>query len=95
MYPQFSETALFFPHLYSQSNGNDVTRIKSGTPTLKGQSELGHLLYKYVGRYDVNNLKVSISGDQNKGNSHVNAVYTFSFYRSEMTHSLPSAWACI
>lgn len=91
MYPQLSETALFFPHLYPQSNGDDVIHIKSDTPTLKGQSELGHLLNKYVARYDVNNLKVSISGDQNKGNSHVNAVYNFSFSRSEMTHSSPSA----
>lgn len=77
MYAQLSETAPFFPHQCPHSNGDDVIHIKSDTPTLKGQSELGHLLYKYMGRSVVNNLKVGISGDQNKEHSHVRAALCF------------------
>lgn len=73
--PSFQKQPLsFFPHLHPQCNGDDVIHIKSDTPTLKDQSELGHLLYKYMGRSVVNNLMVSISGDQNKEHSHVSAA---------------------
>lgn len=90
--PNFQKQPLpFFPHLHTQSNRDDVIYIKSDTLTLKDQSELDHLLYKYMGRSVVNNLKVSISGDQNKENSHVRGALHFSFSRSEMTHSSPSA----
>lgn len=78
MYSQLSETApFFFPHLYPQSKGDYLIHTRSDTPTLKDQSELGHLLYKYMGRSAVNNLKVSISGDQNKEYSHVRAALQF------------------